>query len=113
MVLIARILVIVFAFVVACMAAATAVMVAFLTLDQTDFTRLTADPEAILAVIGLSSVLLTGYALLPIMLVVAPAEGFRLRSSLFCALAGGALALVLTFVSNSNVHDRESRNAPA
>ena len=108
MVLIARIFV--FAFLVACMAAATAVMVAFLTLDQTDFTRLTADPEAILAVIGLSSVL---FALLPFMLVVALAEGFRLRSSLFCALAGGALALVLIFVSNSSVHDRESRNAPA
>ncbi len=114
MVLIARIFVVIFAFLVACVAAATVVMVVFLTIDQTDFTRLTADPEAILVVIGLSSVLLWGYALLPFILIVALAEELRLRSALFCALAGGGLALVLTFgsyfglkVSDIYLRDRE------
>jgi hypothetical protein len=57
---------------------------------------------------------LAGYALLPATLVVAVAEGFQLRSVLFYALAGGTLALVLTFgadlginVSNIFVRDRE------
>ena len=97
MVLIRRLLVILFGFGVACMAAATMVMVAFVTLDQTDFARPATDPAAILVVIGLSSVILARYALLPSMLVVALAEGFQLRSVLFYALGGGALALVLTF----------------
>jgi len=100
MVLIARIVVVIFAFLVACLAAATVVMVAFLTLGQTDFTRLATDAVAILVVIGLSSVTLSGYALLPSMLIVALAEGFQLRSAFFYALAGGALALVLTFGSD-------------
>ncbi len=99
MVLIARIFVVIFAFLVACMAAATVVMFAFLTLGQTDFARLATDPAAILVVIGLSSVTLSGYALLPSMLIVALAEGFQLRSASFYALAGGAVAFVLTFGS--------------
>jgi hypothetical protein len=99
MVLIARIFVVTFAFLVACMAAATVVMFAFLTLGQTDFARLATDPAAILVVIGLSSVTLSGYALLPSMLIVALAEGFQLRSASFYALAGGAVAFVLTFGS--------------
>ena len=114
MVLIARILVVIFAFLIACMAAATVVMFAFLTLGQTDFARLATDPAAILVVIGLSSVTLSGYALLPSMLIVALAEGFQLRSAFFYALAGGAVALVLTFgsafgisVSQIFVRDRE------
>ena len=114
MVLITRIFVVILAFLVACMVAATVVMFAFLTLGQTDFARLAADPEAILVVLGLSSVLLCGYALLPFILIVALAERLRLRSALFCALAGGALALALTFgsylglnVSNIYMRDRE------
>ena len=99
MVLIAQIFVVIFAFLVACMAAATAVMFAFLTLGQTDFARLATDPAAILVVIGLSSVTLSGYALLPSMLIVAITEGFQLRSAFFYALAGGAVAFVLTFGS--------------
>jgi hypothetical protein len=99
MVLIARIFVVIFAFLAACVVAAAVVMVAFLVLDQTDFAHMTSDPAAILAVIGFSSVTLSGYALLPFLLVVALAEGFRLRSALFYALAGGVLALVLTFGS--------------
>jgi hypothetical protein len=89
-------------------------MFAFLVLDQTDVSALARDLAAILAVIGLSAVTLSGYALLPFLLVVALAEGFRLRSALFYALAGGALALVLTFgsalginVSQIFVRDRE------
>ena len=99
MVLIARVFVVILAFLVACIAAATVVMFAFLTLGQTDFARLATDPAAILVVIGLSSVTLSGYALLPSMLIVALAEGFQLRSASFYALAGGAVAFVLTFGS--------------
>jgi dolichyl-phosphate-mannose--protein O-mannosyl transferase len=97
MVLIARIFVVIFAYLVACIEGATVVMFAFLTLGQTDFARLATDPAAILVVIGLSSVTLSGYALLPSMLIVALAEGFQLRSAFFYALAGGAVAFVLTF----------------
>ncbi|QWG18604.1 hypothetical protein KMZ68_01505 [Bradyrhizobium sediminis] len=102
--LIARIFVVILALLVACLAAATVVMVAFLTLDQTDFTRLATDPAAILVVIGLSSVTLSGYALLPSALIVALAEGFQLRSAVFYAPAGGALALVLTFGSDFGIN---------
>jgi hypothetical protein len=113
MAVIARIFVILFAFLVACIAAATVVMFAFLTRDQTDFARLADDPAAIPVVIGLSSVTLSEYALLPFLLVAGLVEGLRLRSALFYALAGGALALVLTFgsaiginISDIFVHDR-------
>jgi hypothetical protein len=114
MALIGRLFVILFGFLAACLVAAAVVMFAFLVLDQTDVSALARDPAAILAVIGLSSVTLSGYALLPFLLVVALAEGFRLRSALFYALAGGVLALVLTFgsefginVSHIFVRDRE------
>jgi hypothetical protein len=100
MALIGRLFVILLGFLVACMVAATVVMFAFLALDQNDFARVAADPAAIQVVIGLSSVVLSGYALLPFILGVAIAESFRLRSMLFCALAGAALALILTFVSD-------------
>jgi hypothetical protein len=114
MALIGRLFVILFGFLASCLVAAAVVMFAFLVLDQTDVSALARDPAAILAVIGLSAVTLSGYALLPFLLVVALAEGFRLRSALFYALAGGALALVLTFgsalginVSQIFVRDRE------
>jgi hypothetical protein len=114
MALIGRLIVILFGFLVSCMVAAIVVMVAFLTLGQTDFARLADDPAAILVVIGLSTVTLTGFALLPSLLVLALAEGFQLRSVLLYMLAGGALALVLTFgselgpnVSDIFVRDRE------
>jgi hypothetical protein len=114
MALIGRLIVTLFGFLAGCVAAATMVMFAFLMLGQTDFARLADDPAAILVVIGLSSVTLSRYALLPAVLVVALAEGFQLRSVLFYALAGGALALVLTFgsdlginLSNIFVRDRE------
>jgi hypothetical protein len=114
MALIGRLFVILFGFLASCLVAAAVVMFAFLVLDQTDVSALARDLAAILAVIGLSAVTLSGYALLPFLLVVALAEGFRLRSALFYALAGGALALVLTFgsalginVSQIFVRDRE------
>jgi hypothetical protein len=113
MALMGRLFVILFGYLIACMAAATVVMFSFLTRDQTDLARLADDPAAILVVLGLSSVTLSEYALLPFLLVVTLGEGFRLRSALFYALAGGALALVLTFgsaiginISNIFVHDR-------
>src|SRR5262249_34016921 len=47
--------------------------------------------------IGLSATFFSLYAMLPAMVIVALAEGFRLRSVLFYALAGAALALGLSY----------------
>src|SRR6266536_1799241 len=44
--------------------------------------------------IGLSAILISGFGLIPAMLI-AIAEGFRLRSVLFYGFAGGAIGLIL------------------
>jgi len=91
--LIARIFVVLFAFVLACVAAAAVMTVALVLPGWSELIDRYPDQQSIAVMIALSAVFFSLYALLPAMLMIVLAEGFRLRSVLFYALAGAALAL--------------------
>ena len=93
MALIARIFVVLFAFVLACVAAAAVMTFALLLPGWSELIDRYPDQQSIAVVVGLSAVFFSLYAMLPAMLIIALAEGFRLRSVLFYPLAGAALAL--------------------
>lgn len=91
--LIARIFVVLFAFVLACVAGAAVTTFALLLPGWNAVLDRPADQQSIAIMVGLSAAFFSIYAMLPAMLIIALAEGFRLRSVFFYALAGAALAL--------------------
>jgi hypothetical protein len=91
--LIARIFVVLFAFVLACVAAAAVMTFALLLPGWSELIDRYPDQQSIAVMVGLSAVFFSLYATLPAIVIIALAEGFRLRSVLFYALAGAALAL--------------------
>jgi hypothetical protein len=95
--LIARIFVVLFAFALACVAAAAVMEFAVLLPAWTALVDEPVDQQIAAVVIALSAALFWFYALLPAMVIIALAEGFRLRSILFYLLAGAALALGLSY----------------
>jgi hypothetical protein len=95
--LLARIFVVLFAFVLACVAAAAVMTFALLLPGWSELIDRYPDQQSIAVVVALSAAFFSLYAMLPVMLIVALAEGFRLRSVLFYALAGAALALGLAY----------------
>lgn len=104
MALVGRILVVLFAYLVASFAAAAVLVVGLLLPSASAheatvaFRQLigvaadsTGDPEQVLAVtIMLAAIVLAGTLLVPAMLLIAIAEGFRLRSALLYGALGGA-----------------------
>jgi hypothetical protein len=94
--LIARIFIVLFAFVLACVAAAAVLTFALLP-GWTDVIERPIDQQSIALVVGLSAAFFSIYAMLPAMLIIALAEGFRLRSIFFYALVGAALTLGLAY----------------
>jgi hypothetical protein len=95
--LLARIFVVIFSFLLACVAAAMVVTFALLLPGWTELIDEPASHQGLAIVIGLSAIFFSIYAMIPAMLVIAIAEGFRLRSILLYAVAGGALALLSAF----------------
>jgi hypothetical protein len=95
--LVARIFVVLFAFMLACLAAAAVMNFALLFPGWTGLFDQVVDQQILAVTIGLSAVVFSLYAMLPTIVIVAVAEGFRLRSVLFYTLAGAALALGLTY----------------
>jgi hypothetical protein len=91
--LLGRIFVVLFSFLFACVAAALVVTVAVLLPGWNELIDRPPDQQGVAVMVALSAVFFSIYAMLPAMLLIALAEGFRLRSLLFYALAGGALAL--------------------
>ena len=94
MALIGRIFVVIFAFLVACVAAATVLTGGLLLPEWNDLMDAAGIPGNTAVLIGLSAVVISGFGLIPAMLLIAIAEGFRLRSVLFYGFAGGAVALI-------------------
>ena len=89
MALIGRLFVILFAFLAACLVAGMIVIGAVLFPEFTDLGIGNLDP-AVNVVIGLGFIFISGFALLPAMLVAAITEAFYIRSVLAYAV-GGAL----------------------
>ena len=97
MALLGRIFVVIFSFVFACLAAALVMTLAIVLPDRVISFDDPGAYQSFAVVVGLAATLFSVFAMFPAMIIIAIAEGLRLRSVLFYTIAGGALALVATF----------------
>jgi len=97
MALIGRIFVVIFSFLIACVAAALVMVFAVVLPTWSNLFDDTAAYHSFAIVVGLSATLFCMFAMVPAMLLIAIAEGSRVRSVLFYAIAGGALALLAAY----------------
>jgi hypothetical protein len=94
MALIGRLFVILFGFLAACMVAGMIVVVAVLFPEFSDLGAGPVDSGALDIVLGFGFIFVSGFALLPAMIVVAITEAFYIRSALTYALGGGIVGLL-------------------
>ena len=90
MALIGRLFVILFAFLAACLVAGMIVVGAVLFPEFSDLGNGPIDPNALNIVLGFGFIFISGFALLPAMIVVAITEAFYIRGALAYAIGGGA-----------------------
>ncbi len=94
---IGRILVVILAYLLACIAAAIILTIGTLTPEWDDLTAMGFQSGAMGVVIAISATVIAAIAMLPAMLVIVLAEGFGWRSIVIYGLLGGALALSLSY----------------
>jgi hypothetical protein len=97
MTVVARILVMVLAYVLACVAASTVFTIGMLTPHWDDVASSGIPTVAIWAIVAVGAPIIGVVAALPAASVVAIAEGFAWRSVALYAALGGALALALSY----------------
>jgi hypothetical protein len=95
--IVARLLVMFFAYVLACVAAAAVFTFGMLALDSDNLSSVGLPPPAGLVIVVVVAAIIGVIAALPAALIVVIAEAFGWRSVLFYAALGGALALILSF----------------
>jgi len=93
MALISRLFAILFGFFAACLVAGMIVVVAVLFPEFSDLGGGPIDPTVLNIVLGFGFIFVSGFALLPAMLVVAITEAFYIRSVLAYAVGGGLVGL--------------------
>src|SRR5881394_1501951 len=93
MALIGRLIAIFFAFLAACLVAGIIVITAVLFPEFTDLGTGPIDPSALNVVLGFGFIFISGFALLPALIVVAITEAFYIRSVLAYAVGGGLVGL--------------------
>jgi hypothetical protein len=93
MALIGRLFVIFFAFLAACLAAGMIVVCAVLFPEFSDLGAGPVDQGALNIVLGFGFIFISGFALLPAMIVAAITEAFYVRSALAYAVGGGLVGL--------------------
>ncbi|MBR1123255.1 hypothetical protein JQ628_17140 [Bradyrhizobium lablabi] len=93
MALIGRLFVILFAFLFACIAAGMIVVGAVLFPEFTDLGTGPIDPSALNVVLGFGFIFISGFALLPALIVVLITEAFYIRGILAYAVGGGLVGL--------------------
>ena len=93
MALIGRLFVILFGFFAACLVAGMIVVGAVLFPEFSDLGEGPTDPGALNIVFGLGFIFVSGFALLPAMLLAAITEAFYIRGVLSYAIAGGLIGL--------------------
>jgi hypothetical protein len=91
--LIGRLFVILFAFLVACLAAGMIVVGAVLFPEFSDLGTGPLDQSAFNIVLGFGFIFISGFALVPAMLVAAITEAFYIRGALTYAVGGGLVGL--------------------
>jgi hypothetical protein len=93
MALIGRLFVILFAFFAACLVAGMIVIVAVLFPELSDLGAGPVDQGALNIVLGFGFIFISGFALLPAMLVALITEAFYIRGALTYAIGGGLIGL--------------------
>jgi hypothetical protein len=93
MALIGRLFVIAFAFFAACLVAGMIVVTAILFPEFSDLGAGPIDQGALNVVIGFGFIFVSGFALLPAMLIALVTEAFSIRSVLAYAIGGGVVGL--------------------
>jgi hypothetical protein len=97
--IIGRIVGMIVAYWLACIAASLVLTIGTLTPVWDDLNLKSLDLQSVVlwSVVGVGAAIIGGVAMLPALLVIALAEGLALRSILVYAVLGGALALALTY----------------
>src|SRR5580700_9768146 len=93
MALIGRLFVILFGFLIACLAAGMIVVGAVLFPEFSDLGTGPIDPGAFNILVGFGFIFISGFALLPALIVVAITEAFYVRGVLTYAVGGGLVGL--------------------
>src|SRR5437764_6429857 len=93
MALIGRLFVILFGFLAACLVAGMIVVGAVLFPEFSDLGAGPIDPGTLNIMLGFGFIFVSGFALLPAMIVVAITEAFYVRSALTYAVGGGFVGL--------------------
>src|SRR5882724_10422906 len=93
MALIGRLFVILFAFLSACLVAGMIVVGAIMFPEFSDLGAGPVDPGALNIMLGFGFIFVSGFALLPSMIVVAITEAFYIRGALTYAVGGGIVGL--------------------
>lgn len=93
MALIGRLFVIFFAFLAACLVAGIIVVGAVLFPELSDLGTEPIDQSAFDVVLGFGFIFVSGFALLPAMIIAAITEAFYIRSALAYAIGGGLVGL--------------------
>jgi hypothetical protein len=97
MAIIVRIMVVIGAYILACIAASIVLTIATLTPNWDDLTSLGMQSAMLWSIVGVGAAFIAAVALLPALLIVALAEGFAWRSILIYGVLGGVLALALRY----------------
>lgn len=95
-----RIPVVIFGYLLACVAASVVLTIGTLTPEWNDVMSLGVQTGAIGPVVGLGAAVIATVAMVPAMLVIVIAEGFGLRSVVFYAGLGAVVALFLLYGLN-------------
>jgi hypothetical protein len=93
MALIGRLFVILFGFLAACLVAGMIVVGAVLYPEFSDFGSTPIDPDALNVVLCFGFIFVSGFALLPAMIVAAITEAFSIRGALAYAVGGAIIGL--------------------
>jgi hypothetical protein len=92
-----RIVVVIFAYILGCVAASIVLTIGTLTPEWDDLMQFGLQAAVVAPVVGVGAAVIATVAMLPALLVIAFAEGFAWRSSLVYAAFGGVLALSLSY----------------
>jgi hypothetical protein len=97
MAVIGRILVVIFGYALACVAASLILTIGTLTPNWDYLNSLGLQSAAVWVIVIVGAFFIAGIAILPALLIIALAEGFGWRSILIYAALGGVLALALCY----------------
>jgi hypothetical protein len=97
MAIIARLFMVLIAYVLACIAASIVLTIGTLAPRWDQIAPPGLPPVVLWSVVGVSTAVIGAVAILPSFLIIALAEGFAWRSVVFYGVLGGVLALTLTY----------------